>query len=82
MAEHFLLLQVVGAGANPPIVKPGPCLTLVSGDLYAQQGGQQQGAIQEERVDTETGEIYQTAEHIDRGEIKLLGLRIISCELD
>uniref|UniRef100_A0A7M5X4G9 SEC7 domain-containing protein n=1 Tax=Clytia hemisphaerica TaxID=252671 RepID=A0A7M5X4G9_9CNID len=61
------ILQVVGAGANPPIVKPGPCLTLVSGDLYAQQGGQQQGAIQEERVDTETGEIYQTAEHIDRG---------------
>ena len=45
-------------------MKPGPCLTLVSGDLYTQQGG---GAIQEERVDTETGEVYQTAAHIDRG---------------
>lgn len=63
------ILQVVGAGANPPIVKPGPCLTLVSGDLYAQQGGMlNQGGIQEERIDTETGEIYQTGEHvIDRG---------------
>ena len=61
------VLQVVGAGANPPIVKPGPCLTLVSGDLYAQQGGGAAGTIQEERVDSETGEVYQTPEQIDRG---------------
>lgn len=62
------ILQVVGAGANPPIVKPGPCLTMVSGDLYALQGGVAAGGpIAEERVDTETGEVYQTAAHIDRG---------------
>lgn len=65
------ILQVVGAGANPPIVKPGPCLTMVSGDLYALQGGAAAaasgGSIAEERVDTETGEVYQTAAHIDRG---------------
>lgn len=63
------ILQVVGAGANPPIVKPGPCLTMVSGDLYALQGGAAVvgGTIAEERVDTETGEVYQTAAHIDRG---------------
>lgn len=43
------LIQVVGAGASPPIVKPGPCLTLISGDLYS-------AVCQEEKVDTETGE--------------------------
>lgn len=32
------LLQTVGAGASPPIVKPGPCLTLISGDLYSETG--------------------------------------------
>jgi len=42
------LLQVVGAGASPPIVKPGPCLTLISGDLYSMS--------QQDVVDTETGE--------------------------
>lgn len=52
------ILQVVGAGANPPIVKPGPCLTLVAGDL----------STSEEKIDTETGEVYQTGEQqIDRG---------------
>lgn len=47
------LIQVVGAGASPPIVKPGPCLTLISGDLYS-------GISQEEKVDLETGETYST----------------------
>lgn len=56
------ILQVVGAGANPPIVKPGPCLTLVSGDLYAHEGG----IGMEEN--SENGEIYHKAEHIDRGD--------------
>lgn len=51
------ILQVVGAGANPPIVKPGPCLTLVAGEINTP----------EEKIDTETGEVYQTAEQMDRG---------------
>ncbi|XP_057309577.1 Golgi-specific brefeldin A-resistance guanine nucleotide exchange factor 1-like [Hydractinia symbiolongicarpus] len=57
------ILQVVGAGASPPIVKPGPCLTLISGDLYAPHE-------EKEKIDTETGETYQTGEHMDRGDSK------------
>ncbi|XP_065652483.1 Golgi-specific brefeldin A-resistance guanine nucleotide exchange factor 1 isoform X4 [Hydra vulgaris] len=54
------ILQVVGAGAIPPIVKPGVSLTLVSGDIYS--------VLQEEKIDTETGEFYSNSiEQIDRG---------------
>ena len=54
------ILQVVGAGATPPIVKPGASLTLISGDICS--------VLQEEKVDTETGEFYSdTIEQIDRG---------------
>ena len=45
---------------------------MVSGDLYALQGGAAAagGTIAKERVSTETGEVYsQTAAHIDRGSL-------------
>ena len=48
---------------------------MVSGDLYALQGGAAAagGTTAEERVHTETGEVYpQTAAHIDRGSLLFL----------